>query len=161
MAMPSGTAITAAIRKPPTTRQIVMPTSKPNFCVANRSQPDSSVCWGDARKTRGTAPLQVSRNHSATKPTKKATPSMMRRSRVTGASSFRRMRCRSADLQVRSCRCIDDEDADLEVRAPIRHELARSHAPLVQEAGVEQRIHVGRLRLDHADLQQQGGRLLV
>src|SRR5260370_32141539 len=31
------------------------------------------------------------------------------------------MSCRSADLQVRSCHRIDEEDADLEVRAPANH----------------------------------------
>jgi hypothetical protein len=32
------------------------------------------------------------------------------------------MSCRSADLQVRSCRHTNNEDADLEVRAPARHQ---------------------------------------
>ena len=50
MAMPSGTATTVAMAKPPKTRQAVMPISVRKPRSVSSHQPSLSICTGLARK---------------------------------------------------------------------------------------------------------------
>ena len=72
--MPSGTAITAAITKPPTTRQTVMPMSSAKPCSASSVQPDRSMVTGrPGRSSRRSRPAWRTPTRRRTA-TKKATP---------------------------------------------------------------------------------------
>jgi len=88
IATPSGTAITAAIAKPPTTRNTVIPMSSPKPIFASSVQPDCSIASGSARKVFCTKPPKVATAQAATKTTKKDTPSAMRAPGETGTSGF-------------------------------------------------------------------------
>src|ERR1700682_2482412 len=84
IAIPSGTRMTAAMTKPPPTRQMVTPISLMKPCWARRFQPSRSIAAGSARKVGETKPPKVASAHAATNSTKKATPSATRAPGPTG-----------------------------------------------------------------------------
>src|SRR4051812_14557163 len=86
IAIPSGTAMIAASRKPPMTRHTVMPTSNANPCTAKRAKPSRSIVSGSARNVFGTKPPNVAAAQAAKNSTKKKTPRPMRRRAEIGLS---------------------------------------------------------------------------
>src|SRR5689334_7647925 len=86
IAMPSGTASTAAITNPPTTRHTVIATSLAKPKRVKSDQPSCSMAHGSARNVRGTNPPSVATLQSATKTAKNAMPSASRRAGAIGAS---------------------------------------------------------------------------
>ena len=83
--MPSGTATMAAMMKPPTTRQTVMPISPMKPKRVSSSQPSCTMVIGSARKVRETKPPSVAKAQAATNRTKKEMPSVTRVPWLTGS----------------------------------------------------------------------------
>src|SRR5215831_6783550 len=88
IATPSGSAIAAAITKPPSTRHTVIPMSCANPIFASRVHPLSTMVIGSARKVLGTKPPSVIAAHASTKSTKKLKPSPARTPGWTGSSGL-------------------------------------------------------------------------
>ncbi len=86
--------MTAAMRKPPTTRHTVMPMSLAKPISVSSTQPLFSIGIGSARKVFCTKPPKVAMAHTATKSTKKLMPSAMRVPGLTAVSGFMRDRLR-------------------------------------------------------------------
>jgi hypothetical protein len=82
--------MTAAMRKPPTTRNTVMPMSSAKPISVSSTQPLFSMASGSARKVFCTKPPKVAMAHTATKSTKKLMPSAMRAPGLTGVKGFMR-----------------------------------------------------------------------
>src|SRR5262245_2177600 len=119
MAMPSGTPIAAASRKPPNTRQMVTPMSRAKPCTVSSCHPADTIVSGSARNVRLTKPPSVATAHAATKTTKNPTPRASAAAAETGTSGL--TAAGSLDEA-----CVDD-------RVDVRHGL--DDAQLQQELG--------------------------
>src|SRR5206468_5840154 len=91
MAIPRGTPTAAAMRKPPTTRQMVSAMSFAKPWWTRRVQPSRSIDAGSARNVGDTNPPNVAAAHTAKKSTKNATPSAIRAPGVTGWRGVKRL----------------------------------------------------------------------
>src|SRR5262245_19316774 len=139
IAIPSGTPIAAAIAKPPTTRQIVIPMSRWNPCMARSRQPDSSMVNGSARNVLETNPPSVAIAQAARKSTKNAMPSAIFTPRVTGVSGF----------------IANKNGPGMRGRASWVPTCGRTGArPSLDETDVDDRVDVGHA-LDDAELEQE------
>src|SRR5207302_11230406 len=123
--MPSGTPISAAITNPPSTRQMVTPTSRMKLNSANSVYPVTSVYSGSLRYMLSIAPPNVASAQSAKNTAKKAAPSAScarRETRLSGSKSM--------DAQVDHAlrlRLLVDDPA---VPEPVHGELAERRVPL-------------------------------
>src|SRR5437868_14430281 len=114
--MPSGTPIATAMRKPPTTRQMVRPMSLRKPCRTRSSHPSRSIEAGSARNVGDTKPPNVAAAQAAKKSTKNAMPSATRAPGLTGLSGRQLLLDvaridRAADVGHR----LDDADLDEEL----------------------------------------------
>src|SRR2546430_10655735 len=89
--MPSGTPISVAITNPPSTRQMVTPTSRMKLNSANSLYPVTSVYSGSLRNMLSIAPPNVASAQSAKNTAKKAAPSASCARRETGLSGSKSM----------------------------------------------------------------------
>src|SRR3546814_42892 len=93
--MPSGTAKTAAMMKPPSTRQTVTPISPAKPYSVNSETPASAAFSGSARNSGGTMPPSVTAAQAAMNSTKNRIPRTVRRPGETGlrGSNTKNPRC--------------------------------------------------------------------
>src|SRR6478672_4667128 len=152
--MPSGTPSAAASTKPPSTRQIVMPTSFANPNCANSVHPSRSIVSGSARNVFETKPPNVAMLQPSTYRTKNATPSATLRVPPTGSSGFIATRVPAG----RGVAAREDAMARTQARRPRAGRA--TPATLLDESRIVECVHV-RHRLDAANLQQQVARFLA